>query len=244
MKKLFALIGLMALTASAQLALNNAPFAALLSRQGSASGEPFFEEFFEAPGYENTWVTNNPGASINPENASAPLQGTFSLSINLTSDGTSVRSVFASQTTVDVFFLVRFSNMPGTSLDEDWFALNDGSTKVVSVFLNVGNVVSIKAPSDTAVSTVGTMSVNTTYFCWLSYQAGSGANGRYSFAFSTTSTRPTSGNNFIETTTSASTASVDTIRLGADASPGTDTWTARYDACVISASTIPVPPFE
>jgi hypothetical protein len=45
-------------------------------------------------------------------------------------------------------------------------------------------------------TTVATLSAGTTYYCWAYYSKGSGANAIYKVAFSTSKTKPTSGNNF------------------------------------------------
>jgi hypothetical protein len=56
--------------------------------------------------------------------------------------------------------------------------------------------------------TVGTMSINTTYYVWTHYQAGSGTNALLSLGFSTSPSEPTGGDNFSSLATGASTANI------------------------------------
>jgi hypothetical protein len=228
------LLAIGTLLSKAQLALNNSPYQALLASQPNTNIY-LFQEFFEAPGYQNVWTTNGV-ASINPANSTSPLQGVYSLSISLSADGGGVYSSFGAQSTVYGFFKIRFSSLP-LSGDEDFIALNAGGGKALLLFLSGGNVVRISDGSAFD-DTVDAILINTTYNCWWSYQAGSGADAVYTFAFSTGTTRPTGGNNFVQVSNGVRTGTVDSIRCGADASPGVDSWAARYDSILFSTSQI------
>jgi len=54
-------------------------------------------------------------------------------------------------------------------------------------------------------TTVATLSAGTLYYCWADYVKGSGANATAKVAFSTSKTRPTSGNNFASLSNGTST---------------------------------------
>lgn len=239
---LFAILLLCILCGScrAQLALNNAPFAALLSssRYFNPLSNYVFSESFEAPGYENTWTTNG-SLTVDPADSSAPLQGLYSLHITLSAQNGGVRAAWSAQSNVYGFFMIRFSNLPSTGTTEDFIAFNVGSTKVLSMSLAGGNVLRVIDASATAqAATVATIANNTTYNVWWSYQAGTGANAKYTVAFSTTTTQPVSGNNYAETLVGGQSAFVDTIRCGADNLPGTDAWEAKFDKIRISTTPI------
>lgn len=241
------LLLLFCFTLNAQLALNNAFYNQFIGKRVMATNDYFFQEFFEAPGYENTWTTNGTGGTINPDNSSSPLQGSYSFSISLSTDNVGVRSTFTAgaKTTIHGFFMFRFSNKPGTGGDEDFIALNSSGSKVLYVFLAGGDTLKVATGLSGAdqATTVDTVANNTTYYCWWSYIAGSGANGFFSIAFSTTPIKPTSGDGYAEYTTSLATSSVNQIRIGGDTLPGTDSWAARYDAILFSDTPIGSNPF-
>ena len=54
-------------------------------------------------------------------------------------------------------------------------------------------------------TTVSTMATNQLYYIWMHYKAGSGANATCTFAFNTSLSEPTSGNNFASVPTANST---------------------------------------
>ena len=56
--------------------------------------------------------------------------------------------------------------------------------------------------------TVGTLSINTTYYVWTSYTTGSGNNSVHTVGFSTTPVEPTSGNNYATLNAGTSTSSI------------------------------------
>jgi hypothetical protein len=60
-------------------------------------------------------------------------------------------------------------------------------------------------------TTVSTLSADTKYYLWCHYKKGTGANGVADVAFSTTKTRPTSGNNFAQTSAGSTTGNANDV---------------------------------
>lgn len=110
-----------------------------------------------------------------------------------------------------------------------------GNNNICTIsYLATGVVRVLWADFSANVSTVGTMSSNTTYHVWTRYKKGTGANAIASVGFSTDGTRPTSGNNYAELTAGAYTVDCDRVLM-----VGANDNVARYfDRYLISSSVI------
>lgn len=88
-------------------------------------------------------------------------------------------------------------------------------------------------------TTVSTLSANTTYYVWIHYLKGSGANAVADVAFSSSKTRPTSGDGFAQVTNGSSTADVVDIYLNvSDIAFGSGIMGVIYDDVSFSRSQI------
>lgn len=220
------------LISRAQLALNNAPFAALLNRNATAG--LYFEEDFEAPGYENPWVEDGSGGVITPNSAAAPapLLGSFSLRMVLTADTARTRVNVGTHGTVYGFCMLNFNTLPPPGESFIGFSLSPG-VDVVNLELIAGNQLRFAGSA----TTTDPILAATTYFVWWTYIKGTGANATYEIAFSTTPTKPTSGNTYALITNGAATSDVDLMRFGAEGGSPV-TWLGTFDHIILSTSPI------
>lgn len=80
------------------------------------------------------------------------------------------------------------------------------------------NVLRAQAAGGTAVDTVSGLSVGTTYYIWVTYKLGTGANATVTVGFSASDSRPTSGNSYAESTDGTGTADANNVLIGSDGS--------------------------
>lgn len=114
----------------------------------------------------------------------------------------------------------------------------DASSNVLAGFAITtdGNVVTLNGTQASS-SSVGVVAVDTTYFYWFHYAAGSGANGVASVGFNSSASRPTSGNNFVSVSNGDSTANAARIRL----SPGITAGGCYFDKIRVYSGATPPP---
>ena len=78
-------------------------------------------------------------------------------------------------------------------------------------------------------NSVGTLSVNTTYHFWVNYLKGTGSNAKITAAFSTDGVRPTSGDNYVESTNGTATTNSARITLYGPYTTSSQCFDALYD---------------
>ncbi len=211
---------------SAQLALNNSPFAALLNSTGN---KPFRTELFEGPGFQNLWFTNtaSPDAALNSASttAPAPIQGSFSLRIALSADTRNATNFYDPSSEMHLAWMVRFPTLP---VGRPFLYLNNGPTNLISVILtDNGGVNDVPYVSDGTVSNTisGTvLNTTTTNFMWLDYTKGTGANANYTLSWGVTGIRSSAAS--VSVTTGLNTQVTDNMVVG---STNARTWTGVFD---------------
>jgi hypothetical protein len=222
----------LALSASAQLF----PFSFMRSAAGGGGGPTYLlQENFEGSGYENTWTEAGTGTKDEDYATSpAPLVGSQSLRLAFASqNGTTTTALSADQGTCDVYFQVNFAAIPASG--KVFLRLRDASANtLVRIEIGSSNRFTLRHGTAAASTTDG-LSTSTTYHVWISYAKGTGANGSATIAFSTTGTRPTSGNAYAAVTTGTATADVHDIMLGTE---NTSTWEGVFDKVRVDDATI------
>lgn len=204
------------LTGHAQIALNNAFYNQFVQRSPGINYNYFMREDFEAPGYENVWTQAGSGTINDQYNTPpAPLQGLYSLRIQLVADNRRTTNAFASDhSTVYGFGMVYFPNLPN---DREVFGLwNDGTLLLNIRVINATGSLNVDDGS-TSASTVDGLSLNTLYYVWFRYTKGTGADAFYEVAFSTDTTKPTSGNKYKSLSVGVSTLNANRFVVGATA---------------------------
>lgn len=186
--KMFVVLFLSALSCVAQPALQRAIMAQ--SPPAAAGFTPDFRETFDAAGFDNTeWSTSgtqDPDYTTTP----APLEGTQSLHIN---NGYCYRTVANNQT--NLFFICNLHTWNNYSY---LVVLRDSSGNILGgVLLSTSNHPYIHAGTTTLTLTGVTMNLDTTYYIWVTYIPGTGADAKAAFWISETTTKPESPNGTI-----------------------------------------------
>lgn len=161
-------------------------------------------ESFEGTGYSAsgwTAVTGG-GGTVNPDFTSTILDGSQSLEINGPTDEVAyATNSFTAQSEVFVYFQFRITSMPAT---EDAFLsifrLRDVDGATVAKMQIDSSAFPRITTGATAASVTASISANTTYYCWLSWNKDNGANSVMTIALSTTKVQPTSGDWFATAT--------------------------------------------
>lgn len=179
---------------------------------GMPSGDLMVETFEGAnSGYDLAGWSQNVGAgsTVDPDYASTNIGDSGSQSFHFIQAGNGASSVntVSSSTEVSIRLKVRpISN--STSLE----VINgvNGASVLFSVFISTDTHIKAIDVGNNAIVDGGLASLGTTYYVWVHYLKGTGANAHLDIAFSTTSTRPA----YVSTTAGGSTLNCDRIRLG------------------------------
>lgn len=190
---------------------------ALLTRGASAaagSGDACSSctnETFEGAGFALTgWrvgdnsagVVTNADCTVSP----APLAGSQSLFIqNPDSQAAYISKTIASSANVGFRFMMVLSNSVVNNIQLITLDDNVGGS-MASIQIQDSSLRIVHGTANA--TTVADLTAGTTYYVWGYRAAGSGANGVGKIAFSTTKTKPTSGDNFATVTTGSTTANV------------------------------------
>lgn len=203
MKKLVFILMLLALGVllpRAQLALNNAPFAALLGQRSAASAGYFLIENFEGPGYENVWTISSTGAGSLDDTyatAPAPLEASYSLRLNLSANTRRItNNLPSSYSTIYGYFQVSVQNIPASGAKPLVTLLDNGQQVfAINFFDNGGDYAfNLSDTNSTLYCCVSspTAVVGVTNHIWFSVITGSGLDAAYTLTYSTNSTKPAS----------------------------------------------------
>jgi len=195
----------------------------LLSNKGDATGggghnppaSPIILETFEGTGYSAAgWTEQFTGGTLNKDYTTTVLDGSQSLFIqNADFAAAYVKNTMTAAGHYWAFFKVRPGTLSGT---KSMFDLADvGSVPQCSVTLSAAGAVRVQVKNNAAgATTVATMSSGTTYNVWVEFNINNGANCIGTVAFSTGTTRPTSGSNFAQVSTTTSATQVQEVFLG------------------------------
>lgn len=239
MKKLLATLFLAAslVQTPAPSIIINGPVKNIATAGGGATY--LINQNFEGTGYDNseTWTESGTG-TLDEDYTGVVLQGSQSFRYNPTAQiGRTISPTFAAQTDVWYYFMVQFVSLP-TSGAQELFRIQAGSTSVARATISSAGAVNIRSGSSGGTSTVSTMAAGTTYHVWIHYTAGAGANSVGTLGFSTTGTKPTSGNNFATQTNGNATSSADNVLVGGPSGGSSATMDMVVDKVRVSASTI------
>jgi hypothetical protein len=179
---------------------------------GGGGASYLVDQDFEGAGYDNseTWTEGGTG-TLDEDYTGTVLDGAQSFrQATVTQNGT-VYVSFAAQDEVWVYFLLRPVSVPGNTTI---VTVQSGATEVANIIQLNSGLLRFQIPSPlTTVTTVGALSVGTTYHVWANYSKNT-AGGKLSIGFSTDGTRPTSGNNYAATTGHARTAQISRFYIG------------------------------
>jgi hypothetical protein len=131
-----------------------------------------------------------------------------------------------------------------TNTDQPLVVMVNGATALATVHIYSNGKITVKNAGGTESSqTVGTMAVNTVYHLWMRHQKSSGANDAFvSVGFSTDTTRPTSGDNYVSSNNGTNTGVPNQFDLRGDGSGSTansndvyfDSFKLAYDQTIPS----------
>jgi hypothetical protein len=188
-------------------------------RAGQGAGGPppepepdLLDEGFEGLGTPSVGWTET--GTVDWDYATSPLEGAQSLNIRRDLNG--AYGVYYSGFSVNEawgHFLVRVKSMPGT-YDYLFDSLDNNFNYPLRIRINASGTLTINGFGYSNQTTVDAMSTDTTYHVWWHYKKGTGSNSIVSAAFSTTSTRPSSGNKFVGITNGTNTATLDYVAPG------------------------------
>lgn len=190
---------------------------------------------FEGTGYDNgeTWTESGTGI-VNEDYTGVVLEGAQSLRISMASQNCKTITEFAAQDEVWVYFLLHpVALRPSDNTYVMWMNTNQSLANLV-----VDGTGQLVANSDHSTNTISTVTNGGTYHVWYHYKKGSGGDAVFGVAFSIDGTRPTSGNNFAEYTTSARTSQVTALELGDFPTGNNATYELIFDKVRVSASQI------
>lgn len=206
----------MALLLPAQTVLIN-PYQFAAAAGSSGGTGDILTETFEGSnsGYDNTGWSNFVGsAGINPDYTGVVLAGSQSLRINATTTDQSIIKTISDPNECWIYFQYRPVTSSGGVATRGILTGFNGSIKF-SIAVASGGLLVVSHNAASATTSAG-MSVGTTYNIWAYYLKGTGANGVASVAFSSTTTRPTSGTAFASLTNGDSTTALHELVFASD----------------------------
>lgn len=193
---------------------------------------------FEGTGYDNseTWSEAGTG-TVDEDYTSVVLAGSQSLRIVTSGTvGRTTSPTFTAQADVWVYCLFRPVSIPAT---QRWvFQLRDASSALCSLRFNSSGTLTIRAGSAGGTATVTALSAGTTYHIWMHYIKGSGSDATGTVGFSTSGTKPTSGNEFASHTAGNATTDADRLELGDAAGASSGTIEYLYDKVRVDDASI------
>lgn len=194
-----------------------------------------FEENFEGTGYENTWTEAGTG-TIDEDYSTSGLGLEGSQCFRLAASAQTPRSTSENWTAqADMWFYMMFRPVSLPSATMLLLTIQATTTECLRIRLDPAGTLKVRAGGGTENTTFGAMSAGTTYHIWCRYTKGSGSNAFGSVAFSTDGVRPTSGNQYRETTNGTATSDANNVRFGVTSS---GTFDLIYDKVRVSDSTI------
>lgn len=173
----------------------------------------FLRETFDAVGFDNTgWTKGGVSGTADEDYTGVVLDGTQSLRIVTAGGGRDIRRSIPPIGNIFVFFKLRVVT-PGTALKT--LLQLDGSAAAQALLEYNGGTGVLRVSCGAAnATTVGTLTVGTTYNVWFEYNKNNGTNRICNVGFSTGGVRPVSGNNFAQASTTSVATNVDTFYAG------------------------------
>jgi len=169
---------------------------------------PLLNQKFEGTGYDNseTWTESLGGGIVDEDYTATVLDGSQSLRIqNAAGGGVSYTAeTFTAGGERWAFCKIRLTSLEAVAVTRSIAFWNNVGATLAAVEINTSGTLHLVCGATTA-DTVDAMSTGTTYYMWFHYLKGTGANAVADVGFSTTSTRPTSGNKFVQITTGSPT---------------------------------------
>lgn len=148
---------------------------------------------FEGAGYDNSETWSESGTTINEDYETVVLRGSQSLLLDNAAAGNPiVTSPTFSSATVWVFFRFRFPGaLPaGNASFAAIYGNNPGDPLTLVLISYQASITGIRVYTDSVNLDSGAISADTTYYCWIRYTAGSGANATVTLYLDTDNTRP------------------------------------------------------
>lgn len=224
MKLLFFLL-LSTFACTAQVEMGLLP---LLNKPVAGGADPLkpylLEESFETnPGYDNTWAWTSTGTPDPDVTDMTGCSGAQALKVSLAASSGFTTNTFGEQATIYGHFKFRWNATASVTLIA---ILRNGTTARANIFLQTDGGLAIQHGTATSDYTVTKISADTTVHVWFKYVQGTGADGAAELSWSTTTTRPTEGNQFTSTAAGSSTTTVGRLLLG---TTGSETLTMWFD---------------
>lgn len=172
-------------------------------------------ETFEGTGFSTagwTAVTGG-GGTVDPDFTSTILDGSQSLEINGPTDEVAyATNSFSAQSVAYGYFIFKIT--ASSPVEDSWISLmrfRDADGATVFKLQTDGNFLRITTGGQSATA-LASISLNTTYYCWVSWAKNTGSNSEATLAFSTSKVQPTSGDN-TATVTNGSTVANDASQI-------------------------------
>lgn len=193
------------------------------------------DEGFEGTGLPSGWTT---GAGT-PEydyttTVLVPSQSLFMDAATSTADEY-VYVDFLNSGDFYAYFKIRFPTVASTGT-LFLSAISTAGTTRAFIYIRPGPVLSVQAVGGTRQDCTTTLSTDTTYHVWVSYEpgSGSGSDAVATVAFSTDGVRPTSGpGSYAASTNGTGTAAATRMTLQTDYASGTSAFDAIFDRVLI-----------
>jgi hypothetical protein len=166
----------------------------------AAGGSSYLvDENFEGTGAPDGWTTANSGGDIDYDSTTNPLRGSQSLRLTYSGwPGARVYKAFTAQSTVHVFARIRWAENAGD--DTPILTLRDASGNTLCTLLVRSGGGSFRLYHGTTFdNSSSNPTANTIYYVWISYTAGTGANGSATLHWGTSTTKPGSAGITIST---------------------------------------------
>jgi hypothetical protein len=191
---------------------------ASLTGEGVSAITYLVNQNFEGTGYDNseswTETIGTNGISDEDDTTATVLRDSQQLKLYAGDSGqlTRSRKGITANGSLYAHFLFSTTNVtPGTL--QKFFALeNSGQTGQLYISLQSDGKLRVTHGTGVAI-TAGALLANTKYHVWVRYVKAASGDGVYSVAFSTTTTEPTSGNNFAGGSNGSSTGDVAIVQL-------------------------------
>ena len=200
------------------LTLKNPSFVASLAKPATGGAVPTYliNQNFEGTGYDNgeTWTETLSSGTIDEDYTGTVLAGSQSLRM-LTTGFTQKNDSpsFSGGQVRYAYFMLRPVAIPAGGFETYLFRWQTSASGRGSLTLNNAGTLTFSGNVSGSITTVGTMTAGTTYHVWVSIDTTASPE-TVTVGFSTTGTRPTSGNNYASGTVEITDgASIDTIGL-------------------------------
>lgn len=216
------------------------------SAGGGGGAQCLVYETFDAAGYDKSWTESAGTPDEDYTSSPAPLAGTQSFYLAACANSTTQKAYIdftpTSGQPQEGYFLYRLVNAPTTTGSRIIGLLRTGASTRATVSLETSSgpvyKLSIQVVGGTKQTTTGTLSTGTTYHLWPHYLKGTGSTAVATIAFSTDGVRPTSGNNYKESTAGNGTTDADRFELMSEYVTGTNCVNALVDKVIVDDGTI------